>query len=138
VFNCWPLQLQIDGEVNILRGERDQAKDIIDDLSKKLNAVNAVIDEYQAERQVCAWPAGMPVRVVICFRTKSKCEVNNVEEVQEALRTQIATITTNYIPSLEGMEYSLNDITQGIDSALHPLLSIGQHLSGTYQLLCPA
>lgn len=48
------IQLQIDGEVNILRGERDQAKDIIDDLSKKLNAVNAVIDEYQAERQVCA------------------------------------------------------------------------------------
>jgi hypothetical protein len=43
---------QIDGEVNILRGERDQAKDIIDDLSKKLNAVNAVIDDYQAERQV--------------------------------------------------------------------------------------
>ena len=43
---------QIDGEVNILRGEREQAKDIIDDLSKKLNAVNAVIDEFQSERQV--------------------------------------------------------------------------------------
>jgi hypothetical protein len=45
--------VQIDGEVNILRGERDQAKDIIDDLSKKLNVVNAVIDEFQSERQVC-------------------------------------------------------------------------------------
>lgn len=44
--------LQIDGEVNILRGEREQAKDIIEDLSKKLNAVNAVIDGYQEERQV--------------------------------------------------------------------------------------
>lgn len=46
------VSLQIDSEVNILRGERDQAKDIIDDLSKKLNAVNAVIDEFQSERQV--------------------------------------------------------------------------------------
>jgi hypothetical protein len=45
--------VQIDGEVNILRGERDQAKDIIDDLSKKLTVVNAVIDEFQSERQVC-------------------------------------------------------------------------------------
>lgn len=42
---------EIDGEVNILRGERDQAKDIIDDLSKKLTVVNAVIDEFQSERQ---------------------------------------------------------------------------------------
>lgn len=47
-----PVSWQIDGEVNILRGEREQAKDIIDDLSKKLNAVNAVIDEFQSERQV--------------------------------------------------------------------------------------
>jgi hypothetical protein len=50
-LSCLP-HTQIDSEVNILRGERDQAKDIIDDLSKKLNAVNAVIDDYQAERQV--------------------------------------------------------------------------------------
>ena len=44
--------VQIDGEVNILRGEREQAKDIIDDLSKKLGVVNATIDGYQEERQV--------------------------------------------------------------------------------------
>lgn len=44
---------QVDSEMNILRGERDQAKDIIDDLSSKLQAVMAVLGDYDAERQVC-------------------------------------------------------------------------------------
>ena len=43
---------QVDSEMNILRGERDQAKDIIDDLQKKLAAVNAVLADHDAERQV--------------------------------------------------------------------------------------
>lgn len=49
---------QVDSEINILRGERDQAKDIIDDLQKKLGAVNAVLSDYDAERQVRAGRAG--------------------------------------------------------------------------------
>jgi hypothetical protein len=43
---------QVESEINILRGERDQAKDIIDDLQKKLQAVTAVLADYDAERQV--------------------------------------------------------------------------------------
>lgn len=43
---------QVDSEMNILRGERDQAKDIIDDLQKKLSAVQAVLADHDAERQV--------------------------------------------------------------------------------------
>jgi uncharacterized coiled-coil DUF342 family protein len=42
---------EVDSEMNILRGERDQAKDIIDELSLKLQAVNAVLGDYDAERQ---------------------------------------------------------------------------------------
>eukprot|EP00878_Enallax_costatus_P005708 GHUV01005985.1.p1 GENE.GHUV01005985.1~~GHUV01005985.1.p1 ORF type:complete len:449 (+),score=181.87 GHUV01005985.1:226-1572(+) len=42
---------EVDSEMNILRGERDQAKDIIDDLQKKLSAVNAVLADHDAERQ---------------------------------------------------------------------------------------
>jgi hypothetical protein len=42
----------------------------------------------------CPW-------IISATWSMSKSEVNNVEEVQEALRTQIATITTNYIPPLE-------------------------------------
>jgi hypothetical protein len=38
--------------MNILRGERDQAKDIIDDLQKKLQVVVAVLNDYDLERQV--------------------------------------------------------------------------------------
>lgn len=38
--------------MNILRGERDQAKDIIDDLQKKLAVVTAVLNDYDLERQV--------------------------------------------------------------------------------------
>jgi hypothetical protein len=43
--------------MNILRGERGQAKDIIDDLQKKLQVVVAVLNDYDLERQVCsvAW-----------------------------------------------------------------------------------
>jgi hypothetical protein len=48
------LLLQVDSEMNILRGERDQAKDIIDDLQKKLQAVTAVLNDYDLERQVCS------------------------------------------------------------------------------------
>lgn len=44
--------VQVDSEMNILRGERDQAKDIIDDLQEKLQAVMAVLADYDAERQV--------------------------------------------------------------------------------------
>eukprot|EP00775_Hariotina_reticulata_P001871 gene1871-2208_t len=42
---------EVESEINILRGERDQAKDIIDDLQKKLQAVTAVLADYDAERQ---------------------------------------------------------------------------------------
>ncbi|KAF6262596.1 hypothetical protein COO60DRAFT_599115 [Scenedesmus sp. NREL 46B-D3] len=42
---------EVDSEMNMLRGERDQAKDIIDDLQKKLAVVQAVVNEYDVERQ---------------------------------------------------------------------------------------
>lgn len=42
---------EVDSEMNILRGERDQAKDIIDDLQKKLAMVTAVLNDYDLERQ---------------------------------------------------------------------------------------
>lgn len=49
---------QVDSEVNILRGERDQAKDIIDDLQAKLSVVMGALADFDAERQartrVCA------------------------------------------------------------------------------------
>ncbi|KAF8056252.1 PPI1 [Scenedesmus sp. PABB004] len=41
---------EVDSELNILRGERDQAKDIINDLQGKLQAVMAVLADYDAER----------------------------------------------------------------------------------------
>jgi hypothetical protein len=57
------LLLQVDSEMNILRGERDQAKDIIDDLQKKLQAVTAVLNDYDLERQVSS------VTCYLCYAT---------------------------------------------------------------------
>lgn len=42
---------EVDSEVNILRGERDQAKDIIDDLQAKLSVVMGALADFDAERQ---------------------------------------------------------------------------------------
>jgi hypothetical protein len=55
---------QVDSEMNILRGERDQAKDIIDDLQKKLQAVTAVLNDYDLERQVRSIGCGCTVCTV--------------------------------------------------------------------------
>jgi hypothetical protein len=60
--------VQVDSEMNILRGERDQAKDIIDDLQKKLQVVVAVLNDYDLERQVCSTACVGIEPCIVCGR----------------------------------------------------------------------
>lgn len=137
--------MQVDSEMNILRGERDQAKDIIDDLQGKLTAVNAVLADYDAERQVCVLTAALSRckdTVVMCVRGCTvirilfcgcpACVVVNRQSIMVLAAAGIGSSHwCNHVPAAVRLKASSCSLTMGVAAAcLQPRLqanvSIGQ------------